>query len=208
MGFGCDRGHTFDCWQGLMTKDSSPKPGQEMLAWAHDLFPLPRSLTGPGVRATLAYLQERLPELELHQVPSGALHKDCFLVVGNGVVLNLEVFQQELDRLLARGFDLNGRLLLSEKAHVILPYHIIEDAVYEKRRGEQAIGTTGRGIGTCYRDKALRSHAIRIGDLYHPESFRSRLKEIVAAKNLMLKALDPSVEDLDADAIFASYSGR
>ena len=144
---------------------------------------------------------------KLSLLPTGILRPGVKAVIGNGLVVNPEALLKEIKSLTDRGLPISGEnLMVSDRAHVILPYHIIEDAVYEKRRGEQAIGTTGRGIGTCYRDKALRSHAIRIGDLYHPESFRSRLKEIVAAKNLMLKALDPGVEELNADAIFASYT--
>ena len=111
--------------------------------------------------------------IALHQVPSGALHPGCFLVVGNGVVLNLEVFQQELDRLQARGFDLAGRLLLSEKAHVILPHHIALDLWREG--GTNKIGTTGRGIGPAYEMKAARM-GVRLGDLLHPETLADRIR--------------------------------
>jgi adenylosuccinate synthase len=109
--------------------------------------------------------------IALHQVPSGALHPGCFLVVGSGVVLNLEVFQQELDRLQARGFNLTGRLLLSEKAHIILPHHIALDQWREIRADKVGakIGTTGRGIGPAYEMKAARM-GIRLGDLRHPAS--------------------------------------
>lgn len=115
--------------------------------------------------------------IALHQVPSGALHPGCFLVVGNGVVLNLEVFQQELDRLKARGFNLTGRLLLSEKAHVILPHHIALDQWREIRADKVGakIGTTGRGIGPAYEMKAARM-GIRLGDLRHPETLAERIR--------------------------------
>ena len=115
--------------------------------------------------------------IALHQVPSGALHPGCFLVVGNGVVLNLEVFQQELDRLKARGFDLTGRLLLSEKAHLILPHHIALDIWREARADKLGakIGTTGRGIGPAYEMKASRM-GLRLGDLRHPELLADRIR--------------------------------
>ena len=115
--------------------------------------------------------------IALHQVPSGALHPGCFLVVGNGVVLNLEVFQQELDRLSGRGFDLTGRLLLSEKAHIILPHHIALDQWREVRADKVGakIGTTGRGIGPAYEMKAARM-GIRLGDLHHPETLAERIR--------------------------------
>ena len=115
--------------------------------------------------------------IALHQVPSGALHPGCFLVVGNGVVLNLEVFQQELDRLHARGFDLGGRLMLSEKAHIILPHHIALDQWRELRADKLGakIGTTGRGIGPAYEMKAARM-GVRLGDLRHPETLAERIR--------------------------------
>lgn len=145
---------------------------------------------------------------KLSLLPTGILRPGVTAVIGNGLVVNPEALLKEIKSLTDRGIPISGKnLMVSDRAHVILPYHIVEDAVYEKRRGEQKIGTTGRGIGTAYRDKALRSHAIRIGDLYHPESFHSRLKEIVAAKNLMLRSLDPEVELSDADSIFHLYMG-
>jgi adenylosuccinate synthase len=145
---------------------------------------------------------------KLSLLPTGILRPGVKAVIGNGLVVNPEALLKEMKSLTDRGVKVDGEnLLVSDRAHVILPYHVVEDAVFEKRRGDQAIGTTGRGIGTCYRDKAGRTHAIRIGDLYHPESFRTKLNEIVAFKNLTLKALDPSLEPLDADAIYSTYLG-
>lgn len=111
--------------------------------------------------------------IALHQVPSGALHPECFLVVGSGVLLNLEVFRQELARLAERGFDLSGRLLLSEKAHLILPHHIALDRWREG--GAVKIGTTGRGIGPAYEFKAARM-GVRLGDLRHPSTLADRIR--------------------------------
>lgn len=111
--------------------------------------------------------------LALHQVPSGTLHPKCFLVVSNGVVLNLEVFNQELDRLRQRGIDVLSRLMLSEKAHVILPHHILLDQWREGGAGR--IGTTGRGIGPAYEMKSSRM-GVRLGDFLHPETLRARME--------------------------------
>jgi adenylosuccinate synthase len=111
--------------------------------------------------------------IALHQVPSGALHPGCFLVVGSGVVLNLEVFLKELENLRNRGFDLTGRLLISDRAHVILPHHIALDQWREG--GSVKIGTTGRGIGPAYEMKAARK-GIRMGDLLHPETLAERIQ--------------------------------
>ncbi|MBI4911209.1 MAG: adenylosuccinate synthase [Acidobacteria bacterium] len=109
----------------------------------------------------------------LHQVPSGALHEGCLLVVGGGVVLNLEVLALELERLESRGFAVRERLLLSEKAHLILPHHIALDRWREG--GRNRIGTTGRGIGPCYEMKAARM-GVRLGDLLHPETLADRIR--------------------------------
>ena len=110
--------------------------------------------------------------IALHQVPSGALHAGCFLVVGSGVVLNLEVFLKELENLRSRGYDLTGRLLISDKAHIILPHHIALDLWREG--GTNKIGTTGRGIGPAYEMKAARM-GLRMGDLLHPETLAERI---------------------------------
>lgn len=143
---------------------------------------------------------------KLSLLPTGILRPGVTAVIGNGLVVNPEALLNEMKSLTDRGVRVDGEnLLISDRAHVILPYHILEDKLLESRRGDHAIGTTGRGIGTCYRDKAGRTHAIRIGDLYHPATFRSKLVEIVAFKNLTLKALDPSLEPLDVDAIHANY---
>ena len=143
---------------------------------------------------------------KLSLLPTGILRPGVTAVIGNGLVVNPDALLKEMKSLTDRGVPVGAEnLLVSDRAHVILPYHITEDAVFEKRRGDHAIGTTGRGIGTCYRDKAGRTHAIRIGDLYHPDTFRTKLAETVAFKNLTLKALDPSLEPLNTDAIYATY---
>ncbi len=115
--------------------------------------------------------------LALHQVPSGALHPGCFLVVGSGVVLNLDVFEQELSRLRDRGIDVTSRLLLSDKAHLILPHHIALDVWREERAHKVGakIGTTGRGIGPAYEMKAARM-GLRVGDLKHPDVLAERIR--------------------------------
>jgi len=138
----------------------------------------------------------------LHQVPSGALHAGCFLVVGSGVVLNLEVFNQELAHLQERGIEVSGRLLMSEKAHIILPHHIALDRWREAcATGGTKIGTTGRGIGPAYEMKAARM-GIRLGDLKHPESLSDRIRQgydevrILLGGKGELPPLEKIVEDL------------
>jgi adenylosuccinate synthase len=138
--------------------------------------------------------------IALHQVPSGALHPGCFLVVASGVVLNLEVFNQELQRLQDRGFDLSGRMLLSEKAHLILPHHIALDRWREG--GLHRIGTTGRGIGPCYEMKAARM-GIRLGDLRHPEQLEARIRTGYEEVQIRLGATEqlPPLEKVTADLL-------
>ena len=137
--------------------------------------------------------------IALHQVPSGALHPQCFLVVGSGVVLNLEVFLQELALLRERGFEVEGRLLMSEKAHLILPYHIALDRWREG--GAVKIGTTGRGIGPAYEMKSARM-GVRLGDLKHPETLVEKLRQgyeevaILLGKEAELPSLEAMTEGL------------
>lgn len=109
----------------------------------------------------------------LHQIPSGALHAECFLVVGSGVLLNLEVLRQEMSDLKDQGFDISGRILLSGKAHLILPHHIALD--HWRESGSNRIGTTGRGIGPAYEMKTGRL-GVRLCDLQHPESLQDRIR--------------------------------
>ena len=127
-------------------------------------------------------------------------------VVTGGVVINPRAFLEELDGIASRNGGIDGDLLISNRAHVVFPWHMAEEAVLEKGRGGDAIGTTMRGIGTCYRDKAGRTHAVRMGDLVKPESLRERVTTVVQHKNRVLAALDPESAPLDADAIFQEYS--
>jgi adenylosuccinate synthase len=149
---------------------------------------------------------------KLSLLPVGLLRPGIVSVIATGVVINPQSLLGEIDQLRSRGITVGDNLLISDRAHVIFPYHIVEEAVLEDSRGENAIGTTRRGIGTCYRDKAGRSHAIRVGDLYHVDSFKTRLKEIVAQKNTLLTALtpasrQPAFEPLDASQIETEYLG-
>ncbi len=143
---------------------------------------------------------------KLSLLPAGILRDGITSVVATGVVINPKAFLAELDGIVSRRGPVSPeRFKVSDRAHVIFPYHMVEEAVLENSRQAEKIGTTMRGIGTCYREKAGRTHAIRIGDLLYPDLFRSRLNEIVAFKNQMLAALDPAFKPFDADAILAEY---
>ncbi|MBI3837111.1 MAG: adenylosuccinate synthase [Planctomycetia bacterium] len=150
---------------------------------------------------------------KLSLIPSGILSPNVQCVVTGGVVLNPASILQEIDALVARGIKVGKNLMLSDRAHVIFPWHIAEDRALDKScsSGEN-IGTTMRGIGPCYGDKVARSFAVRLGDLYR-DNFRERLEYITAAKNRSLVSLNGQTghTQLDAEAIareYASYAKR
>jgi adenylosuccinate synthase len=147
----------------------------------------------------------------LHLIPSGILYPRVTCLLGGGMVVNPKKLLAEMDGLAARGVDVSpSRLKLSGLAHLILPYHLaLDEAAEEVRRGS-AIGTTRRGIGPAYTDKAART-GIRAQEMLHaPEQFANRIREQVQAKNLILEKVYGR-PPLDADAIvedYASYARR
>ncbi|MDE0029163.1 MAG: adenylosuccinate synthase [Deltaproteobacteria bacterium] len=142
----------------------------------------------------------------LHVIPSGALHEDKVCVIGNGVVLDAEVLLDELQELRREGHLRDKRQLrISEQAHLIMPYHKAIDVARERMRGEGKIGTTGRGIGPTYEDKAARV-GIRVVDLLEEDTFRAKLEHNIAEKNVYLKAILKE-EALDFDDIHRTYGG-
>jgi adenylosuccinate synthase len=126
-------------------------------------------------------------EFKLHLIPSGILYPGNLCVLGNGVVLNPQVLLEEMDGLAARGIDVSG-IRISDRAHVIMPYHPVIDRLEEDNRVVGKIGTTGRGIGPCYVDKYNRYDAIRVGDFVDPEAFAERLKIALESKNRLLQS--------------------
>jgi adenylosuccinate synthase len=142
---------------------------------------------------------------KLHHVPSGILTPGVMNVVTPGVVINPPTILKEIDSLVAQGIEVGRNLILSERAHVVFPWHIAEDKLLDQDTGGENIGTTLRGIGPCYRDKVGRSYAVRLGDMYRPD-FHSRVEHIVAAKNRLLIGLGSQQAALDAEEIFREYS--
>jgi adenylosuccinate synthase len=143
---------------------------------------------------------------KLSLLPTGILRPDIDCVIGNGVVIHPPALLKEVETLARQGVTIGTRLHVSDRAHVILPYHLAEERLTEESASAaDRLGTTRRGIGPCYRDKVGRVHGVRAGDLYHPDRFREHLDRIVAYKNRMLSALLPDFEPLDAGAVAQEY---
>ena len=146
---------------------------------------------------------------KLSLIPSGILRDGVQCVVTGGVVLDPASAIREIDMLESRGVTVTGKLLLSDRTHVVFPWHVAEDLLLDASlSGGGAIGTTGRGIGPCYRDKVGRSLAIRLGDLYQGD-LRQRIEHIVGFKNRLLSSWQPAGGDppelLDPAAIHTQY---
>ena len=130
----------------------------------------------------------------LHLIPSGILYPDKVNVLGNGVVIDLAQIVKEITELRERGLGVGDNLRISDRAHVVMPWHKVQDVLYDEAVAQAwesgpAIGTTGRGIGPCYADKALRSTAIRVSDLLDAEKLHAKVMKTCAIKNVILAAL-------------------
>jgi len=138
----------------------------------------------------------------LHLIPSGILHKSI-CVIANGVVVDLIQLLDEMEEVKKKGIKVDGRLFLSDRAHIVMPWHKFLDKHSETASGKGKIGTTQRGIGPCYSDKAARK-GIRVADLYNEEFFRTQVTAFTAEKNKILAALYGGAA-LDPDRIVAEY---
>ncbi len=141
-------------------------------------------------------------KFELHLIPSGILYPEKISIIGNGVVIDPEALVEEMQGLKNRGVSLDN-LYISESAHIIMPYHRLLDHLEETRKGDNKIGTTGKGIGPAYTDKAAR-RGIRMIDLLDRETFASKLEKALGYQNLILEKVyhrDP----LDAEEIMDGY---
>jgi adenylosuccinate synthase len=136
----------------------------------------------------------------LRLLPSGILHDGITCVIGNGLVVDPQALFTEIDELAAAGIEIGDRLLISDKAHVILPYHKDLDLLSEARRGERAIGTTKRGIGPAYEDKVAR-RGIRVGDLADSASLADAVRHNVDARNKLIPE-----STMDADQVLAELA--
>jgi adenylosuccinate synthase len=141
-------------------------------------------------------------EFKLRLTPSGIFYKNATSIIGNGVVINPAVLNDEVDDLNKRGID-TSKLRISDRAHLIMPYHIIIEGLEEKALGSKAIGTTGKGIGPAFADKVARN-GIRVGDLLDKAALHDRLATILEIKNKLL-TLVYGVKPLSFDEIYAQY---
>lgn len=123
----------------------------------------------------------------LHLIPSGILRDDVACYIGNGVVLSPHALVEEIDTLAQAGVDVRPRLKISEACPLILPHHVALDLAREAAKGAGRIGTTGRGIGPAYEDKVAR-RGLRLQDLFHPDRFAAKLKEVLEFHNFVLKS--------------------
>jgi len=139
----------------------------------------------------------------LHQIPTGILHPNIQCIIGSGVVIDPGTLLQEIGQLKGGGIEVTGRLFISHKAHLIMPYHKLIDQFSEEKNGSHKIGTTGRGIGPAYVDKYSRI-GIRIVDLLDREVLKEKLLTNIEAKNLLLKHIYSEAE-LDPAKIITEY---
>ncbi len=138
----------------------------------------------------------------LHLLPAGVLHENVTSVIGPGVVVDTTTLWEELERLAARGVDAIARLRISDRSHLVLPHHKLEDQLSEGSLPNGArIGTTIRGIGPCYADKMKRTTAVRMADLVYDADWQERVRGIVSARRSLLQAAYGRGAELDENAI-------
>ena len=183
---------------GLQWGDEGKGKIVDILAAAYDC--VARYQGGHNAGHTVAFGDRRHV---LHVVPSGIFHEGVACVVGGGVVLDPVAFVEELDGLEAAGVTVAGRLFISNRCHLILPYHRAIEAAMENRLGDRRIGTTSRGIGPAYEDKIGR-RGLRVCDLLQPELFKAKLQTQIELKTRTLESLGSS-ETLNAEGIAATY---
>jgi adenylosuccinate synthase len=165
-------------------------------------FPVVARYQGGHNAGHTVYVQGR--KVVLHLIPSGILHPETTCIIGNGVVVSPEAFFREVADLRALGVAVEpARLALSKNAHLIMPYHPIVERISEEGRGERKIGTTCRGIGPAYEDKAART-GVRVGDLLEPSVRQDKIEANVAAKNRLFAAY--GLPALEAGPIIDEYA--
>ena len=194
-----DLGNT--CVIGLLWGDEGKGKVVDLLLADFDV--VVRYCGGANAGHTIVVGGERFA---VHQLPSGIIRPDATCVITGGVVLDPAVLLGEIASLRERGVPIGDNLRISDRAHLVFPYHRREDVLAERtaRVGEK-LGTTARGIGPCYADKAARHWAIRVADLYPGQRFRERLAAVVAHKNAYLAGVYGAREMIDADVLAEEY---
>jgi adenylosuccinate synthase len=190
------------CVIGLQWGDEAKGKIVDLLTQQHDV--VVRYQGGANAGHTVVVVDQTY---KLSLLPSGVLTPGVTCVIAGGVVLNPAKAIEELDELASRGVEDFDNLKISDRVHVIFPWHFAEDRAFDQNTSDgENIGTTGRGIGPCYRDKVGRSYAVRLGDLYR-DTFADQIEHITAAKNIALAAMYPSgeFEPLDAKTICLQY---
>lgn len=139
----------------------------------------------------------------LHLIPSGILHPGKLCVIGNGVVVHPKALLGEISELTEYGIQIGDNVAVSKDAHLIMPYHSLLEKASEERRGAKKIGTTLRGIGPCYEDKAAR-RGIRVGDLLMPSLLREKIQDNIEEKNIYFES--QGIPRLDPEKVFTEYS--
>lgn len=191
------------CVIGLQWGDEAKGKIVDLLTQQHDV--VVRYQGGANAGHTVVVGEE---VYKLSLLPSGVLTAGVTCVIAGGVVLNPPKAIEELDELASRNVEDSDNLKISDRVHVIFPWHFAEDRAMDKNTSDgENIGTTGRGIGPCYRDKVGRSYAVRLGDMYR-DTFREQVQHNVAVKNEILTAMYPAgdFQPLDAQAIYDEYS--
>ncbi len=189
---------------GLQWGDEAKGKLVDLLAPKHDI--VVRYLGGANAGHTVVSGSETY---KLHHVPSGILHPQVSNVIAPGVVIEPSTLLKELDGLVARGINPMQNLMISERAHLVMPWHIAEDRATNKIQVHgESIGSTNRGIGPCYSDKVRRTHALRLADLLAP-NLQQRIAEICDFKKLMLGSFiaPEDMNLLDAASIYETAKG-
>lgn len=141
-----------------------------------------------------------------HMIPSGIMHPDKVCAIGNGVVVDPVALISEMDELAGKGISIDGRLFISQSAHLVMPYHMALEEAGEESQGSERIGTTRRGIGPCYQDKVERTHGVRVMDLLDADYLRGKLRTVISAKNQILTRVYGG-QTLNEDEIIEAYIG-
>jgi adenylosuccinate synthase len=194
---------------GLQWGDEGKGKVVDLLTSEHDV--IVRYNGGANAGHTVVVGDQRYA---LHLIPAGILNAEKLCVVGNGVVVDPETLLEEIDALRARGIEVGDNLRISDRAHLVMPYHKRLDAAMDAaitaaqngETGPRAIGTTKRGIGPAYADKAFRSTAIRLGHLLDADRLRNRLRVTAPIHSAILRALGDEEGALDVDALTEQYA--